>query len=174
MAEIVKDTNVILKWIEEKQRNEQAMLFRLNNLFKGSIPRHKMRRMVLAAFEQMSREASDVSTAGPAIFAVNDEKNLAVWSRVQKPSNIAGVKLVRMTNQLIAGDKAVPRLDCNDFSELIRVIGAWLEKGGGFGAPNINKAYRVGAGRVKRTEDTIYEYLIYLMDLKKKYGDQSL
>jgi len=172
MSEIVKDPNLILTWIKEKQRNEQAMLYRLNNLFRGSIPRSKMRRVVLAAFEQMSREIANIYTSGPAMGAATDEENLAVWSTLEQPTTIPYFRIVRMTNKLINGDRAHPRLDCNDFSELIRVIGAWLEKGGGFGAPDINKAYRVGADKVNRPEDTIYKYLLYLTDLKKKYGWQ--
>jgi len=172
MAEIVRDSNKILEWVEAKQRNEQAMLFRLNNLFKGPMPRRKMRRVVLAAFEQMCREIAHVSKAGPALSAVMDEGNLAVWSTLEQPSNVPRFRIARMTNKLINGDLARPPLDCNDFSELIRVIGAWLEKGGGFGAPNINKAYRVGVGKTEAPAGPSLEYLTYLGQLRRRYGWQ--
>jgi hypothetical protein len=172
MAEIVRESNKILDWVKEKQRNEQEMLFRLNNVFKESIPRSKIRNVVLAAFEQMSREAANYRTGGPVIGALNEENGLAVWSRLAQPSNNVGVRLTQMTNQLIAGDQAVPQLDCNDFSELIRVIGTWLEKGGGFRVPNIHKAYRQGVGQVEAPYGPSMKYLAYLGKLRCKYGWQ--
>ncbi len=166
MAEIVKDPKIILKWIEAKQRNEQAMLFRLNNLFKGSIPRNKIRKVVLKSFEMMLNKEHIYD----AYRAVKEEEGLAVWQKLPRPTTCCPLfRMMRMHKQLLMGDQAMPKLDCNDFAELIRVIGAWFEKGGGFGYSNINKAYRLGVGKPDRGGD-ILEYLRRITELKKKYG----
>lgn len=172
MAEIIEvgipgDPNSVQigKWIEEKQANEQKMLFRLNNLFREPIPTKKMRKIVLAAVEMMLHEVDTVSV-WPAYKAIVAEENLAVWNKLPRPTQIVHWRLARMHQQLLLGDHAVPILDCNDFSELIRVIGAWLENGGGFGSPNINKAYRTGV----HDGGSSSEYLDCLMLLKGKYG----
>lgn len=178
MAEIIQakypnDSNskLIQDWIKDKQSNEQKMLFRLNNLFRGSIQRNKIRKVVLAAFEMMHNEVM-TSNEWPAFRALVAEEDLAVWNKLSNPTHITYWRIVRMHNQLLLGDSAVPRLDCNDFSELIRVIGAWIENGGGFGVQNINKAYRSGVGRIEGTEEPGIKYFNYLGELRKKYGWQ--
>jgi hypothetical protein len=171
MAHIETDPDVIDRWIEEKQKNEQAMLYRLNNLFKGPIPRSKIRRLVRSAFETMCNEATwGVGSAGPVWQALLAEQDLAVWSKLNPPTSIPQFRVLRMLDKLIQGDVAQPRLDCNDFSELIRVIGAWLENGGGLGAPNINVAYRTGVGQTASDSGPSAAYLTYLGDFRRKYG----
>lgn len=143
MATVVRDANQITLWVEAKQRNEQSMLYRLNNLFKTPIPRAKMRRLVLSAIEHMWAEVQ-ANQPAHAMGALNDEQKLAVWERLRPSTQIPHFRLQRLRENLRQGERAQPVLDCNDFSELIRVIGAWLEKGGGYGHANINKALRSG------------------------------
>ena len=173
MAEIIKISDAIIKLTEKKQRNEQAMLFRLNNLFRGSIPRNRMRKVVLAAFQQMLAEAALSDNLNPALTAALDEaRRLAVWHRLKHPANSPKEWLCGMTNQLVLGDRNDPKLDCNDLSELIRVTGEWIEKGGGNRPPNLNKQYRVGVARTETPRDPGMEYLHYLGGLRRKYGWQ--
>jgi hypothetical protein len=146
MARIVRDAGTLQSWVKEKQANEQSMLFRLNNLFNSPIPRNKIRMVVRAALERMWDEAQDFRTWPRVMGALVDEGNLAVW--VKSGAGIPHHRLRRTLESLRLGAAANPQLDCNDFSELIRVIGAWLEKGGGFGAPDINKALRSGVGHI--------------------------
>ena len=171
MAEIFDDPEKILDMVKEKQANEQEMLLELNKVFNQSTPKKNMRRVVLAAFERMNHEIASTSAAGPALGAVRDEAGLAVWSTLEKPTSVPHYRIARMTNKLINGDNARPPLDSNDLSELIRVIGAWLEKGGGvFGVANINMAYRAGFGKTE--PGPTMKYLNFIQTLRKKYGWQ--
>ena len=142
MARIVRDAGTLQSWVKEKQANEQRMLFRLNSLFNSPIPRNKIRMVVRAAFERMWAEAQDLRTWPRVMSALVAEGNLAVW--VKTGTGIPHHRLERTLASLRLGTAANPQLDCNDFSELIRVAGAWLEKGGGYGVLDINKALRSG------------------------------
>jgi hypothetical protein len=144
MATVVTNSDQIQEWVKAKQRNEQSMLYRLNNLFKTPLPRAKMRRLVQSAIEQMWAELQANWPAQAVWGALMDEQGLAVWQRISPATSIPHFRLQRILESLRQGDRAHPVLDCNDFSELIRVIGAWLEKGGGYGHTNINKALRAG------------------------------
>jgi len=146
MARIVRDAGTLQSWVKEKQANEQRMLFRLNNLFNSPIPRNKIRMVVRAAFERMWVEAQDPGMWPRVSGALAAEEKLAVW--VKTATGDHRLRVQRTLESLRLGTAAQPRLDCNDFSELIRVIGAWLEKGGGYGAPDINKALRSGVERI--------------------------
>lgn len=173
MAEIIKDTDLIKQWIKEKETNEQTMLSLLNELFKENIPTRMIRRVVLTAFEQMIHEINNFQTSKYALGAVVEEDKLAVWSTLEQRTTIPHFRIVRMHNKLINWYYSPPVLDANDFSELMRVIGAWIEKGGGFRAPEINKAYRVGPGKIKPPDDPSQAYLSFLGMLRRKYGWQQ-
>jgi hypothetical protein len=145
----------IISWEKEKETNEQEMLFKLNKLFKTQFPTENIRRVVLAAFDTMVAEVSQ-GKGGPTRAALEAEGNLAVW----KKSEVVRVdwanaqqlwvrRLFAMWDLLGRGNNTVGALDCDDLSELIRVVGAWLEKGGGFGGyEDINKALRTGIGAI--------------------------
>jgi len=172
MAEIIKNSDLILGWIKEKQTNEQMMLAQLNELFKQNIPTRMIRRVVLLAFEQMVHEINNFQTAKYALGAVVDEEKLAVWSTLEQHTTIPHFRIVRMHKKLINWYYSPPVLDINDFSELMRVIATWIEKGGGFRAPEINKAYRMGIGKIKAPDSPSQAYLSYLGMLRRKYGWQ--
>jgi hypothetical protein len=146
MAQIVRDASRLQSWVKEKQANEQRMLFRLNSLFNSPMPRNKIRMVVRAAFERMWAEARDDTMWPRVLGALTAEQNLAVW--VKAATGDPRLRVQRTLEKLRLGTAAQPQLDCNDFSELIRVIGTWLEQGGGFGSPNINKAYRSGVDSI--------------------------
>ena len=122
-----------------------------------------MRKVVLAAFQQMLAEAALNSNPDARKAALREASKLAVWKRLKPQTDDPEKWLRGMTNQLLLGDRNDPRLDCNDFSELIRVIGEWIEKGGGFGILDFNKSYRVGVGRIETPGDASLEYLHYLV-----------
>lgn len=142
MAHIIANTVQIEQWVRAKQTNEQEMLKRLNRLFSNPLAYNKVRKVVLSALVQMKLEAND--RPGPVRKALNDESGLAVWHKVplaepEYPLNRLGDLLAELTG-------SPNRFDINDLSELIRVIGAWVENGGGFGGvpKSITEAFRPG------------------------------
>lgn len=147
MAQIETRQDVLREWKRDKQANEQRMLERLNKLFQYPVATEHVRRVVRYAFEQMRAEEPSAAVWG----ALADERFLSVWKRLDTVSAVPQLRLGPMLNKLYEGPGAPDPLDCNDLSELIRVIGAWLEKGGGGGGIDINKAYRPGVGKIPRS-----------------------
>lgn len=143
---IETNPKTIQQWIEDKQFNEQSMLKRLNELFGNAVSLGKMRVVVLTPLRQMLAEMRSQSFGSWAQRAMMAENNLAVWQTLPNPTPVLDVRLERMIRRLEAGQG-----DANDLSELIRVIGAWLEMGGGFGSVGINKAYRVGVEHIPQS-----------------------
>jgi len=148
---IERNRDTIQQWIRARQLNEQEMLKRLNRVFQKPQATQAMRQVVLQPLRQMLVEMRGAApTMGGwhgwtwAQRALMDEHNLAVWQTVPR-SMYWDVTLERMIQRLEAGLG-----DANDISELIRVIGAWLEKGGGLATKDINKAYRVGVRKIAR------------------------
>ena len=149
MVRVEHDPATIRRWIEAKQTNEQELLARLNRLFHDKKATATIRRVVRTAFERMWVEVQSQPFAGAVYGALVDEAGLAVWSTIRPASSLPFHRLERMLLKLRLGEYDDTPLDCNDLSELIRVIGAWLEKGGGHGGvPDVSKAYRTGADKI--------------------------
>jgi hypothetical protein len=178
---IETNRGLIQSWVEAKQRNEQEMLRRLNFVFCQPGALNPMRVTVLRALKQMLGEIQGAPprTPTPAQRAMWAEKDLAVWGTLVPPVPAVQVerRLERMISRLQGGFAA----DANDLSELIRVIGAWLEMGGGHGAPDINIALRTGGawGRdVRQREDRnkpghAIEPHVAASWVRPKFGKQS-
>lgn len=144
---IERNPQVIQTWIKAKQTNEQEMLKQLNLLFQQPAALRPVRDVVLCALEQMLDEMKHMPPGSAAQRAMMAENGLAVWQTLPQPTPLLDIRLERMVQRLQGGVDA----DANDLSELMRVIGAWLEKGGGYGAPDINKAFRVGVDAIPRS-----------------------
>ncbi len=144
---IERNSGVIQSWVQAKQRNEQEMLRRLNRLFQQPAALNPMRVLVLRALKQMLAEIREKPLGSAAQRAMMAENGLAVWQTLPQPTPLLDLRLERMVDRLRGGLQA----DANDLSELIRVIGAWLEWGGGYGAKDINKALRTGVDKIPRS-----------------------
>jgi len=132
----------IQQWARDKQKNEQKMLHRLNKVFSNPLAYNQVRKVVVSALVQMKIEAND--RPGPVTKAVNAEKKLAVWHKV--PLSDPAFPLNRLGDLLAELTVRPNRFDINDLSELIRVIGAWVENGGGSGGvpKSLTEAFRPG------------------------------
>lgn len=145
---IERDRNTIEEWVRQKQANEQQMLGELNQLFQTRQPLEKMRKVVRAALWQMWCEMANTPRS-VAEQSLAKEAGLAVWMTLDFPSPNPERRLLGMIRRL---DRGLG--DANDLSELIRVIGDWLERGGaGLGTADINKAFRVGVDRIPRSAE---------------------
>lgn len=132
MATIVTDPNKIRSWVKAKQTNEQELLRRLNRAFSHPTAYRKVRKVVCSALLQMIIEAR-LAKPGPVKGALQDSfrEDLAVWQRI--PGSPAEFPLDRLGDMLVALYCRPQMFDIGDLSELIRLIGGWIEKGGGFG-----------------------------------------
>lgn len=138
------ETNVvrIQRWVEAKQTNEQEMLKRLNRVFNNPLAYSQVRKVVVSALVQMKIEAID--RPGPVRDAINAEKSLAVWQKV--PLSAPMYPLNRLGDLLAELTVRPNSFDINDLSELIRIIGTWVENGGGCGGvpKSLTEAFRPG------------------------------
>lgn len=135
---IIKDATTIDTWVKQKQTNEQMLLRRLNEIFARPAAYDKVKMVVLSALEQMIREGQTPAVLG----ALDGDKGLPCWRTIPGPEGLP--KLVNMADALQMRGRS---FDINDLSNLIRVIGGWLEKGGGHGGYNqVNFSYRPGVG----------------------------
>lgn len=139
MPTIVRNVDQINGWIKDKQSNEQSMLRKLNDLFNAEVPKGRIADVIMPAIAAMWLEDrlhwEEHHFASPIVSAVMiEEQNLPVWqlcTRGGRPVLAAQARLMRMWEMLRTHDHA---LTCSHLSELMRVVGAWLEKGGGFAA----------------------------------------
>lgn len=131
MATIVTNREKIRSWVKAKQTNEQELLRRLNRAFSHPIAYAKVRQVVCSALLQMKIEA--LEKPGPVRKALlsSFREDLAVWQRV--PWSPAEFPLNRLGDMLVELYCRPQRFDIGDLSELIRLIGGWIEEGGGFG-----------------------------------------
>jgi hypothetical protein len=142
---IETNRETIQSWMKAKQANEQELLRRLNRLFGEPAALNPIRVVVLHALKQMFVELRAKPMGSPAQKAMVAENNLAVWQTLPSRTPDFSARLEQMVERLSAGFGA----DANDLSELMRVIGSWLEGGGGHGGEaDINKAFRTGVGHV--------------------------
>lgn len=152
MVQVETNPMTVRKWMEAKQTNEQELLRRLNYVFHGRDATATVRRVVRTAFERMWAEVQATPFAAAVYGALVAEADLAVWAKLRPVSALPFFRLERMLLKLRLGEHDDDPLDCNDLSELIRVIGAWLERGGGHGGvPDIHKAYRTGVDKIPAT-----------------------
>jgi len=141
MATIVDNATQLQSWVKAKQTNEQEMLKRLNRAFNQALPYDRVRKVVASALLQMKLEAND--NPSPARDALTAESRLAVWQKIPTWDTYP---LNRLGDMLAALVCEPARFDINDLSELIRVVGAWLENGGGHGGvpKELTEAFRPG------------------------------
>ena len=145
MVDIIEEYGRIEKIIHAKQRNEQEMLKRLNQAFSDKVAYEKMKTVVLSAMMQMLTEAWGLGSE-PVRKAMEDEKGLPCWAHIGEVPEWR-TRILKMVSILRAGHSPITGkdVDINDLSNLIRVIGAWLENGGGAaGYKDISKAFRPG------------------------------
>jgi hypothetical protein len=142
MPTIETDVARIQEWINGKQTNEQEMLRRLNFAFKQPLPYERVRKVVISALVQMKLEAND--RPDYVRNAVIAESALAVWHKVpwSDPSN----PVSRLGDLLVELATNPNRFDIDDLSEIIRIIGTWVENGGGGGGvpKSLTEAFRPG------------------------------
>jgi len=152
MAAVITDPSRVQSWVKAKQTNEQEMLKRLNRAFNKPEAYEKIRKVVMSALLQMKLEAN--LNPAPAKNAVSAEAALAVWQKI--PTGEAH-PLNRLGNMLAELCCYPNKFDINDLSELIRVIGAWLENGGGHaGIPKeLTEAFRPGIRTKGMTQEAV-------------------
>lgn len=154
MAQAITDGALIASWVKAKQTNEQELLKRLYNTFNSSPPLGRVHSIVVCAVTRMLLESTD--RPGPIRAAIQAERGLPVWLKVRPAADEIG--LLGNLNRALWNPLT---FNASDLSNLIRVIGAWLENGGGqAGYKNINKAFRPGvrdsAPEWKAAQDIIW------------------
>ena len=121
MATITNDTTKIRQWQVDKQQNEQELATELYGYFNTGLIQFA-RSTAFAALEVMG--AGDELTLKSAF---NEEKGLAVYNR-RAPGKELGLPRLKGL-----GDN-IDHFDASDCSDIIRLFGAWVEKGGILGA----------------------------------------
>jgi hypothetical protein len=138
---MVTDPITIRQWCEAKQRNEQELSQRLYKQFNSDIASQKVRQVV-----QLAVQAMVADPFNPAfIAAINEEPFLDVWKKATPPG--ASVWAFQDILRKIADPAYHHHFELSDLSDLIRLVGAWVEKGGmggSIGLAPIKEAFRPG------------------------------
>lgn len=140
MAQVVTDPGVVMSWVHAKQTNEQELARRIYQAFGAALPMRNMVMVLGVALSRMQLELA--SNPVPVRSAVTGDPDLPVWRHVRAKGADPADKLVGLYNALLAGGTD---FSVDDLSNIVRIVGSWIEKGGGYGGePNLNFAYREG------------------------------
>jgi hypothetical protein len=118
----------------EKERIEAELAKNIYNVFNGGEPLRRLKQLGVAILTLMSDEPGHLKAFDAAVA---EEGNLRLWEKVQRSKS--AFKL------FISSPLYIKRLDATDVADLIRLSGAWVEKGGGQAA-KYKESYRSGVG----------------------------
>src|SRR5262245_19630882 len=123
MATLITDPQTIQKYCLEKQANEAQLGKSIYQFFNQGDAIVKLRELATAAICTMvSGDGNQVQAA------ITEEKELGVWKKLGAKNYFA------LRDLVMRSDDWVQSMDASDCSDLIRLVGCWVEKGGLVGA----------------------------------------
>jgi hypothetical protein len=126
-------------WTREKQQNEQELAQKLYEVFDSGVAITKVRGVISAAVDAMVEDGA----SSAAKSAVGEEGSLEVWKK--SDSRMAGLPSLADIAAKLRDPRHQRLFSATNCADLIRLVGCWIEKGGGFaGYKDFNLAHRPG------------------------------